>query len=121
MPSRVMSLLGKSSKPQLVPAVLKDHKFATSAGDIAEAFAEYYGELYAPKPSSPSPALEGKIMKLRNRTRKELEAPPTPIEVAMALEATNKQSAPGLDGIPYSVWMGSKEALQALTLLIGRV
>jgi len=105
LPSPMLSSLIKSNiSENHIPAV------KTPSGDtdytqegISNSFRTWFESLFTPKPSSITP-LHRHIPRLPARTAEAISAPITREDIMEAASSTKKNSAPGIDGIPYVVY-----------------
>jgi len=73
----------------------------TDPASISEAFANFYKDLYQPRPLVSMPYIAQKILHLPKQLQHSLKLLPSPLEIAAILDQVDKQSSPGIDGFPY--------------------
>lgn len=99
------SLINTNITDNHIPAVRTPSGDACcSQNEISTSFREWFKSLFTTKPSSPTP-LHRHIPSLPKGATTALSTPITAEDIMEVATATKKHSAPGIDGIPYLVYI----------------
>jgi hypothetical protein len=119
LPSPALTaLISKAMKQNIIPYVNTPSGISHSQHDITQQFTSFFSNLYTKKDTTPTDLPLPPPLSLQCFDT--LNLPPTSSEIESIIKSSKPKSAPGLDGLPYTLYL-QPSLLQLITRLFTAV